>query len=56
VLRVFGEQQVGGIVTGWMPPNPQDVSEPVLFHVKPTVVCHFRVTTAIVDWQMQDRK
>jgi len=34
VLRVFGEQQVGGIVTGWMPPNPQDVSEPVLFHVK----------------------
>ena len=34
VLRVFGEQQVGGVATDWMPPNPQDASEPVLFHVK----------------------
>ena len=30
VLRVFGEQKISGVVTGWMPERPGD---PELFHI-----------------------
>ena len=34
VVRVFDEQHIEGTVTGWMPPNPNDATEPALFHIR----------------------
>ena len=34
VVRVFDKQHIEGTVTGWLPPNPNDATEPALFHIR----------------------